>query len=470
MKLLLNLAFMLILGCLSLTANAITIAELQQQNRLAIDAWVIPDANLAVKQQARLIIEVSTVHWFAGGTRIAHIDIDNAIALHRDKLASNSSERRNGVSWAVQQWELTIYPQKSGDFVIPPLPVQVTVAATPKDKVSGTLITPAIKFSAKLPSPYLSEDSLWVAGSALDVQQQWNGKAAHLPISNEQNEGKEESYEEPIIEIEMGDAITRKITINAEDSTSVMLPNVFENKTNHSLDKAQLYLSPSQLNDSHSRGEYYASRVEEATWMVQKAGVIELPEIKLQWWDTTSNQLQEIVLQGQTFSVIHTPKTWLKAYGLTLLSSLIALIVLIFLLIRVFRHIKTLPTPNLIGLINATLKQNRSLANLYLYRRLFIFQKKLTLRSYYDALPSNSSAKKQWQSHHQQWQQQFSAEPQRHNTSLLLKLGCAVRKKASGIAFRLPKALPELEKINESGSVNTDTNDDKIMRKENNQA
>ncbi|MDO6575027.1 hypothetical protein, partial [Staphylococcus pasteuri_A] len=72
--------------------------------------------NVAVKQQAVLYIEVATTRWFTGGTRIGNIDVPNLIAKQRNLLATNYTERRNGETWSRQRWELTLYPQASGEY------------------------------------------------------------------------------------------------------------------------------------------------------------------------------------------------------------------------------------------------------------------------------------------------------------------------------------------------------------------
>ncbi|MCV5803009.1 BatD family protein, partial [Escherichia coli] len=85
--------------------------------------------SFSVNEQVILTIEVATPRWFTGGTRIGNIEIPNVIAKQRNQLATNFTEQKEGQTWSRQRWEVTLYPQASGDFVIPPVAVGVQVSA-----------------------------------------------------------------------------------------------------------------------------------------------------------------------------------------------------------------------------------------------------------------------------------------------------------------------------------------------------
>ncbi len=136
-------------------ANAQDIQDLQRSDNVELLAWVGKQGagvdtkeapKFSVNEQVILYIEVATPRWFTGGTRIGSVEIPNVIAKQRNQLATNYTERKGGQTWSRQRWEITLYPQASGQFVIPPVAVGVQVSAPDGSKVAGTLYTQPIKF------------------------------------------------------------------------------------------------------------------------------------------------------------------------------------------------------------------------------------------------------------------------------------------------------------------------------------
>lgn len=241
--------------------QAINIHQLQSQGGVTIEAWVGEQRNKTVQQenadqhanneqyidlskpqrfsvneQVILTIEVATPRWFTGGTRIGSVEIPNVIAKQRNSLATNYTERIKGVTWSKQRWEVTLYPQTTGEFVIPKIPVTVQVSAEGGNKVSGALYTMPIAFDTVLPSGLLTEDMPWFSASDVDANQEWLRSSESLKV---------------------GDAITRTITINAKDSLSILLPNLL---VNESTDQYQAYPQPHRLRDTQERGDYRSQR------------------------------------------------------------------------------------------------------------------------------------------------------------------------------------------------------------------
>ncbi|WP_195754268.1 BatD family protein, partial [Vibrio parahaemolyticus] len=224
--------------CLSLFVSrhvfAQDIYDLQRNHGVELQAWVgqQPTAgekrktpSFSVNEQVILTIEVATPRWFTGGTRIGSIEMPNVIAKQRNQLATNFTEHKGGQTWSRQRWEVTLYPQASGDFVIPPVAVGVQVSAPDGEKVSGTLYTQPIKFKTVLPSGLLSGDTPWFSATHVDVKQEWETSTETLKV---------------------GDAITRKITISAQDSLSVLLPDLLKGE---STTRYQAYPQPHRLTD-----------------------------------------------------------------------------------------------------------------------------------------------------------------------------------------------------------------------------
>ncbi|EKM27756.1 BatD family protein [Vibrio sp. HENC-03] len=399
-------------------ANAQDIQDLQRSNDVELLAWVGKQGagadtkeapKFSVNEQVILYIEVATPRWFTGGTRIGSVEIPNVIAKQRNQLATNYTERKGGQTWSRQRWEITLYPQASGQFVIPPVAVGVQVSAPDGSKVAGTLYTQPIKFEASMPSGLLSDDSAWFTATKVSVDQKWT-------TSND--------------ELKVGDAITRTITINAQDSLSVLLPDLLSNDSTASY---QAYPQPNRLDDKQTRGDYQSSRIEESVYVIQQGGEFTLPEHKFQWWNSKSKELETVVIEGKTFKAKHTFKSFVRAYSGWLIGSAVTLFVLVIAALSIHRYYRSRPTPPWL-VFRRMVKANRwGAARASLYKQ---------LRSNTGGLEmSKASDSDVWQKRSQRLQEG------QEDASLMNALWKGIQAlKPKRLKWAIPKALPQLDK------------------------
>ncbi|WP_182027362.1 BatD family protein [Vibrio rotiferianus] len=400
-------------------ANAQDIQDLQRSNDVELLAWVGKQGagadtkeapKFSVNEQVILYIEVATPRWFTGGTRIGSVEIPNVIAKQRNQLATNYTERKGGQTWSRQRWEITLYPQASGQFVIPPVAVGVQVSAPDGSKVAGTLYTQPIKFEASMPSGLLSDDSAWFTATKVSVDQKWT-------TSND--------------ELKVGDAITRTITINAQDSLSVLLPDLLSNDSTASY---QAYPQPNRLDDKQTRGDYQSSRIEESVYVIQQGGEFTLPEHKFQWWNSKSKALETVVIEGKTFKAKHTFKSFVRAYSGWLIGSAVTLFVLVIAALSIHRYYRSRPTPPWL-VFRRMVKANRwGAARASLYKQ---------LRSNTGGLEmSKASDTEVWQKRSQRLQEG------QEDASLMNALWKGIQAlKPKRLKWAIPKALPQLDEL-----------------------
>ncbi|MHB9958161.1 BatD family protein [Vibrio campbellii] len=404
-------------------ANAQDIQDLQRpslpkESDVELLAWVGKQGagadtkeapKFSVNEQVILYIEVATPRWFTGGTRIGSVEIPNVIAKQRNQLATNYTERKGGQTWSRQRWEITLYPQASGQFVIPPVAVGVQVSAPDGSKVAGTLYTQPIKFEASMPSGLLSDDSAWFTATKVSVDQKWT-------TSND--------------ELKVGDVITRTIAINAQDSLSVLLPDLLSNDSTASY---QAYPQPNRLDDKQTRGDYQSSRIEESVYVIQQGGEFTLPEHKFQWWNSKSKQLETVVIEGKTFKAKHTFKSFVRAYSGWLIGSAVTLFVLVIAALSIHRYYRSRPTPPWL-VFKRMVKANRwGAARASLYKQ---------LRSNTGGLEmSKASETDVWQKRSQRLQEG------QEDASLMNAIWKGIQAlKPKRLKWEIPKALPQLDK------------------------
>ncbi|RIZ55018.1 BatD family protein [Vibrio sp. PID23_8] len=397
--------------------NAQDIQDLQRSNNVELLAWVGKqgvDADtkeapkFSVNEQVILYIEVATPRWFTGGTRIGSVEVPNVIAKQRNQLATNYTERKGGQTWSRQRWEVTLYPQVSGQFVIPPVAVGVQVSAPDGSKVAGTLYTPPIKFGASIPSGLLSDESAWFTATKVSVDQKWT-------TSND--------------ELKVGDAITRTITINAQDSLSVLLPDLLSNDSTASY---QAYPQPNRLDDKQTRGDYQSSRIEESVYVIQQGGEFTLPEHKFQWWNSKNKQLETVVIEGKNFKAKHTFQSFVRAYSGWLIGSAATLLVLVIAALSIHRYYRSRPSPPWLVFRKMVKAKRWGAARASLYKQLRSNTGKLEM--------SKASSSDVWQKRSQRLQEG------QEDASLMNALWRAIQAfKSKRFKWGIPKTLPQLD-------------------------
>ncbi|OEF25580.1 BatD family protein [Vibrio rumoiensis] len=300
----------------------------------------------SVTEQVILTIDISTPRWFVGPTTIGHIDIPNLVVKQRNALATNYTSRKDGETWAHQRWELTLYPQSSGTFTIPALPITVNIAGDNAKKTQGTLWTNKLSLQARLPSGKLTEKDQWFAASNVTVTQDWQTTREGMKV---------------------GDAVTRTIKIEANDSLSILLPQVLKSQ---SKPQYQSYADPAQLIDKSVRGDYLSSRQDQVVYVLQEGGKVSFPDLHLKWWNTKENKVESVTLKGKAFSVTHTPRSFIKTYWSVIVSIVVALIVIVLLVIGIKRYFKTHEQPLALQYQRSIWNKNFAQSRLLLYIKL----------------------------------------------------------------------------------------------------
>ena len=244
--------------------------ELTAADKLRLRAWVTPEDNIVVGQEVRMIIEISTPRWFAGGTRITLPDVDNVVVLRRNEFATNLSRREGDTTWVVQQWQLELYAQRPGRFLVPPVALELAVNDADAGIVRGSMATETLSFSAAVPAALQGVES-WLAAPSFTIEQRFD----------RQLEG-----------LKPGDAFKRTVELRATNLTAMMLPEVLV----QSIDGLPAYPEIPELEDRSNRGEATAIRRESIAYLVERSGQFQLPEQRFYWWNTASGRVETTIL------------------------------------------------------------------------------------------------------------------------------------------------------------------------------
>ncbi|PSV04144.1 hypothetical protein C0W80_02010 [Photobacterium leiognathi subsp. mandapamensis] len=312
---------------------------------------------IVVNQQVRLVVDVSSTTWFSGGTKIAPIDVPQLVVQQNDLRAMNYARSQQGQTWSHQRWEIPLYPQRAGTFVIPAIAIEITVALENGNNATGVIYTKPQKITVTDANIEQPKGQALLASPKVKLSQQWNMNDS-------------DKYE-------VGDAIEREVTLVADDYLAMLLPPLLSSDIS---DNAQRYSEPVILQDTSNRGHRIAARIEKDTYILQTGGTIDIPDIELKWWNTQTQEIETLTLEGKVIVVKHTLSSWLKAYWSYLFVAFLVIILCVYLLRRINAYYKTHPLPDALIFKKALKEKDWPVVRLYLYRRLYTKTRLLELK------------------------------------------------------------------------------------------
>lgn len=290
--------------------------------QVEISSWIEPEAQALVSQQLTMVIEVATSTWFTGGTNIESFDVDGLVRLQRESFATNSTRRIAGQTWSVQRWEISIYPQQEGEFVIPALQVTTTVAIDPDVNLVENEVVDATPDSALLSAATTSENttpdsieqdvtvilespaiSISVTTVPLEQPSQTPAKNiadSHTSILVTPQFSITQSIDGRLEHMSIGDSFTRTVIVKAHDLAAMMLPELSFSAP----EGLAMYIKPAALKDSVNRGQTQASRSQTINYVVEKQGSYLLPEIALYSYNPTNAEIESHRLDSIQISTV----------------------------------------------------------------------------------------------------------------------------------------------------------------------
>lgn len=257
------------------TGGAITAPELK------IRAFFEPEGDIYVGQLVRLWVEIFSSSGFSKAPQYSELQLNGAIALLPDQFGVNTTTKIAGKTWVGQRQRYAIIPQRGGRFVIPPIKVIVGVKNGSEASNPVTLQTQPFELTAIFPP------------GMQDVKQILTTNTVSI----------EEAYDRETAGLQVGDAITRTVTLRGGNTFALALPAIsFEQ-----VKGTRIYSSQPVLSDKTDRGKYAGTRIDSATYVLEQAGDVVLPEIKISWWDPDSQSKEEVVLPSVEFQVAINP-------------------------------------------------------------------------------------------------------------------------------------------------------------------
>ncbi len=251
------------------------------------DGNVILEAELSdnivyVTGQVLLTLRVSMTQ--AARFRLEEPEIDQAIV--RELGESNFQQVRSGRRYDVTEYRYAIFPNIPGELVIDPLNLVAEVlSGQPRSMFDPTFgrskrvlrRTEPLTINV-LEIPEGIAPSEWLPANDVKLSEEWS---------------------QDIQQLEVGDSITRTITLQALGVMAAQLPPLFL----PNIDGLKLYPDQPSANDRVTSAGIRGERTERIAIVATRPGRFSLPEQRIPWWDVSSNSARVAVLPAVTFEV-----------------------------------------------------------------------------------------------------------------------------------------------------------------------
>ena len=254
------------------------------------EIFIISDVSkerVYVQEQLLYTIKLYYSISFDQGAQLTSPQVANSVV---QQLGSDEtySEIVDGIRYNVTERKFVVFPQSSGDLVIPPVYFTATVGRrggltrffnnrTSVREINLASDTHNIDVLGK-PASYPTGQT-WLPAANLSILESWSGSLDNLGI---------------------GESITRNIRITATGLSSSLLPGI----TYEDIPGLKFYPDQPLTEDSADELGVTGSRAEGTAIVPSEAGDFIIPELVISWWNTTTNMLEESIIPAQTLQVL----------------------------------------------------------------------------------------------------------------------------------------------------------------------
>ena len=211
----------------------------------------------------------------------SELKLDDAVI---EELESSSFQRTiNGRPYRVIEVKHAIFPQKSGELVIPSMSFNGRKSTGRRNFLSlgsGELVrrrSDPITVTVK-PVPAAWPDAPWVPARNVRIEESWSA----LPD-----------------ELAVGDSVTRTLTLVAEGIDSSQLPQIAQ----ADIEGVKAYPDQPRSENRPGNDGITGVGINSTALLITNPGEFTLPAVKLPWWDTDSDSLRYAELPARQFSV-----------------------------------------------------------------------------------------------------------------------------------------------------------------------
>lgn len=215
------------------------------------------------------------------------LDLKNALVVNLEQQKQYQTNI-NGKPHLIVETSYAVFPQQSGELIIPSLIYAVEVSRSARDlwndpfgRRSNSIMrlrTEAKKIDVKA-APDNSIASNWQPANNVTLNEGWSGSTDNLKV---------------------GEPITRTITIMADGLTG----NQIAPLPTQQVDGLTFYPDQPQTREEKSENGVQGLRTETTAIIPNHGGSFTLPEVSVQWWDNKTQRMKVATLPAKTLNVL----------------------------------------------------------------------------------------------------------------------------------------------------------------------
>lgn len=198
-----------------------------------------------------------------------------------------------GVLHGVIELQYAIYPQRSGELVIPGQTFSATLVDRsrsndflpfgPRTGKVSRVKSPDIPLQVKPKPADYPADAPWLPARALGLAETWNPQPEQSQV---------------------GDSLTRRLILKVDGLSSAQLPPLPATQ----VDGLRRYPDQPQMSDQKSENGIVGTREEREALVPNRSGSFDLPPLEVLWWNTQTDTLERTKLQARTLQVAENPQ------------------------------------------------------------------------------------------------------------------------------------------------------------------
>ena len=259
-------------------------AQADGADDIILRASIKPKTDIWVGQKVILYVDVLAKDGWAQIKKVRDVEVPGAIAFHVQTQGTRTSETIEGAAYSGQRYEVLLFAQRAGAILVPAVPVDVevkTFGAGGGSKIHR-MNTPPLDFQARIPPGALTGGGL-ISTTRLSLEETWAPEPGALKV---------------------GDAIKRTVVIEAADVTGM----AFAPLRHAEISGVGVYPSEPVVSERVSRGELISGkRVETVTYVFLEQGSVNLPSIKVAWWNLEQKSMMLAELPALDLKIAANP-------------------------------------------------------------------------------------------------------------------------------------------------------------------
>lgn len=215
------------------------------------------------------------------------LEMKDAIVIPLSEKPKQYVANINGKQHLVLETNYAIFPQNSGELIIPSvlysvLPsVERNLWSDPFGRNGANILRlpTAEKHIGVNAVPASAAGKAWQPADNFALHETWSSSLDHL---------------------KMGEPVTRTITISADGLTGGQISPL----SSSTIDGLTFYPDQPQNSDAKTDKGIQGTRVETMAIIPNRGGEFTLPEVKVDWWDAKSKTIQSATLPAKTINVL----------------------------------------------------------------------------------------------------------------------------------------------------------------------